>query len=71
MKSIAFKIISMVFGDGWPATGAVERHTAPAGHGKQFASQWAAGRKAPQYHHISRQVRRREQRKAMKRMGVK
>lgn len=47
----------------------VIRTTAARGHGKQFAAQWRGGKTPPSYAHVSRQVRRREQRKALKRMG--
>lgn len=40
---------------------------APKGQGKASKAQRDAGKAHPQFHHVSRQVKRREQRKAMKR----
>lgn len=56
-----------VLADGF---GAERRPAAPRGLGKAAQAQIEAARVEPSYHHISRQVRRREQRKALKRMGA-
>lgn len=44
------------------------RPASPPGHGQRFRALWASGKVDPSFHHISRQVKRREQRKATKRM---
>lgn len=43
------------------------RAAAQRGRGKAYDARWASGSVKPQFHHVSRQVKRREQRKAMKR----
>ena len=46
----------------------ITRPHVPAGHGKRFRAQWESGRKQATILKVTRQLRRAEQRKAMKRM---
>lgn len=45
------------------------RQSPPAGHGKAFAAQWAAGRAAPYFTHVTRQLFRQQAR--LDRKGLK
>ncbi|TNE66830.1 MAG: hypothetical protein EP336_09445 [Rhodobacteraceae bacterium] len=49
----------------------IDKAITPHGRGKLWRAKLAAGSVDPEFHHISRQVRRRAQRQALKRMMKK
>ena len=53
---------------GTPHAAPIMRRHVPAGHGKRFQAQWDAGKGQATILKVTRQLRRAEQRKAMKRM---